>query len=167
MGSAALHGATRRGDLSQQRPGPHDLGSKSLYPSAQLRVGGIDQGRRPVWECVQEFHDSIIRSTPAGMSGVDQGEALGRNRHGGWLLPIEHHRPYATVAERHRSDLGDETSRCPGSVAPPTVRAGAHDVVAVDEYSGLRRLGHAVCGVRLGAEASRKRSAAGYRVRTG
>ena len=164
-GISWLHGATRRGDLPQQCSGPHDLGSESLYPSAQRRVGGVDQGRRPVWECVHELHDSIIRSIPAAMSGVDHGKALGRQWHGGWLLPIVHNRPYTTVAERQRNDLGDETSRCLGSAAPPTVWARAHDVVAVAEYSVLRRLGHAVCGLRHVAEASRKRRAGGCRVR--
>ena len=98
-----LDGATRRGDLPQQRPGPHDLGSESLYPSAEVRVGGVDQGRRRIWECVHEFHDSIIRSISAAMSGVDHGEALGRQRHGGWLLPIEHNRPI-----RHRGRASAE-----------------------------------------------------------
>ena len=139
-----LFGAAHRGELPQQRPGPHNLGAERLHPSAQLRVGGVDQRRRPIRLFVYQFHDSVIRFTPAAMSGVDHGEERGRRQHGGWLLPIEHDRPFATVAERQRNDLGDEPSRGLSRIAPPAVRPRAHDVVAADEHSELRRLGHAV-----------------------
>ena len=78
------------------------------------------------------------------MPSVYHYKALGRRRHAGRLLPIEHNRPYASVAEGERNDLGDEPSSGPGSVAPPAVRPRAHDVVAVHEDSGFRCLGHAV-----------------------
>ena len=139
-----LFGATHSSELPQQRPRRYDLGAERLHPSAQLRVGGVDQRRRQIRVFVYQFHDSVIRSIPAAMSGVDHGEARGRRWHGGWLLPIKHDRPCATVVERERDDLGDEASRGLGSVAPPAVRPRAHDVVAVDEHSEFRRLGHAV-----------------------
>ena len=52
---------------------PHDVSAERLHPSAQLRVGGVDQRRRPVRVFVYQFHDSVIRSIPAAMSGVDHG----------------------------------------------------------------------------------------------
>ena len=93
---------------------------------------------------MHQFHDSIIGSIPAAMPSVYHDKALGRRRHARRLLPIEHNRPYASVAEGERNDLGDEPSSGPGSVAPPAVRPRAHDVVAVHEDSGFRCLGHAV-----------------------
>ena len=128
----------------KQRAGPHDLGAERLHPSSQLRVGGVVQRRRPMRAFVQELHDSIVGSIAAAMPGVNHDEALGRRRHAGWLLPIEHDRPYASVAEGQRDDLGDEPSSGPGPIAPPAVRARAHDVIAVHEDSGLRRPSHAV-----------------------
>ena len=138
-----LHGGTQRRDLAQQRGGPDDLGAESLHPSSQLCVGGVDQRGRPMRAFVQELHDSIVGSIAAAMPGVNHDEALGRRRHAGWLLPIEHDRPYASVAEGQRDDLGDEPSSGPGPIAPPAVRPRAHDIVAVDEDCGLRRPGHA------------------------
>ena len=127
-----------------QRAGPHDLGAERLHPSAQLRVGGVDQRRRPIRALVHKFHDSVISSIRAAMPSVNHDEALGRPRHAGRLLPIELNRPYASVAAGQGNDLGDEPSSGPGSVGPPALRPRAHDVVAVHEDSVLRRPGHAV-----------------------
>ena len=123
--------AWRSGSATRRRS--HDLGAERLDPSAQLRVGGVDQRRRPIRAFVHKFHDSIISSIPAAMPSVNHDEALGRRQHAGRLLPIEHNRPYASVAEGQRNDLGDEPSSGPGSVTPPAVRPRAHDVVAVHE----------------------------------
>ena len=139
-----LFGAAHRSEVRQQRPGPDDLGSERLHPSAQLRIGGVDQRRRPVRLFVHQFHDSIIRSIPVAMPSVNHDEALGGRRHAGRRVAIEHERPCATVADGQRNDLGDEPSGGRSPVAPPAVRPRTHDVVAVHEDSGLRRLGHAV-----------------------
>ena len=139
-----LRGGLQRGDLAQQRAGPHDLGAEGRHPSAQLGVGGVDQRGGAIRAFVEKFHDSVVGSVAAAMPGVNHDEAVWRRRHAGRLLPIEHDCPYATVAEGERNDLGDEPSNGPGPVAPPAVRPRAHDVVAVNEDSGVRRPGHAV-----------------------
>ena len=75
--SNRLHGPAHRSELPQQRAGPHDLGAERLHPSVQLRVGGVDQRRRPIRAFVHKFHDSIIRSIPAAMPSVNHDDALG------------------------------------------------------------------------------------------
>ena len=61
-GGSWLHGAGDLGDVLQQRAGAHDLDAERLQPSTQLRVGGVDQRRRPMRVCVHQLHDSVIRS---------------------------------------------------------------------------------------------------------
>ena len=93
--------AAHRCELPEQRPGPHDPGAERLHSIAQLGVGCVDEQRSPVPVFADQVRDSVIRSIPAAMSRVDHGEAIGRRRHGGRLLPVEHDRPCATVAD-HR-----------------------------------------------------------------
>ena len=117
-----FHRVAHRRDPLQQRTGPRDLRTQRDHPSAQLRVGRVDQRRGPLWECIHQLHDSIICVIPTAMSSMNHGEILLRRRHSGLHLPIEHDRPYATVVEHQGGDLGDESSRGLGTVAPPDVR---------------------------------------------
>ena len=47
-GCGWLHCSGHRGDLFQQCGGTHDPGAERLEPSAQLRVGSVDQRRRRI-----------------------------------------------------------------------------------------------------------------------
>ena len=89
---------------------------------AQSRVGGVDQCRRPIWECTHQLYDAIIRTIPATMPGVNHGKVLWRRFRATRPRPIEHDRPYALTVARKQGDLGDDSSRGPGTVAPPAVR---------------------------------------------
>ena len=106
-------------------------------------VGGVDERCRRIGNRSDQLHNSVVRAIPAPMPGMDHGKALVRRHHAGRLRTIEYDRPCATVAARHRADLGDEPLRGLGAVAPPAVRTGPHHVVSVNEHHWLHRLDHA------------------------
>ena len=56
------------------------------------------------------------------MPGVNHGKVLWRRFRATRPRPIEHDRPYALTVARKQGDLGDDSSRGPGTVAPPAVR---------------------------------------------
>ena len=59
-----LHRAARRRDILQQCPGARNLGAQCMHPSAQPRVGGVDEHRRPIRNCIHQFHDAVVRAAP-------------------------------------------------------------------------------------------------------
>ena len=135
-----LRRVARSRNFIEQRACARNPCAQRMHSSPQPRVGRVDQSRRRIRKRIDQIHDSVVSPIPAAMSGVDHGEAvLGRKqvRRPG---PVEHDRPVAAAAPRHRSDVGDEPPRSLGTVAPPTVRTRSHHVVSVHDHRARHRV---------------------------
>ena len=124
-------------DILQQRPGTRDSGTQSAHPSAQPRVGSVDQRGRPIRKRAHHLHNAVVRAIPAAMPCMNDSKAFLRRVCAARPGSIEHDRPYTAAAAGQRGDFGHESPRGPGAVAPPAIGTRAHYVVAIHKHPDL------------------------------
>src|SRR5262245_5529568 len=134
----------------EEGTGAGDGGTLGAGPARQLSVGR-DQLYAALSRVLQVGHDAVVGRIPAGSPAVADGHpvvlALGEVG----LGDVEHQHdrvvdPGGVALHPRQQPAGGG-----GPVPPPTIGAGAHDVVAVDdEGEGITRAGR--CGRGVGAD---------------
>ena len=124
------------GDFLEEGAGTDDMCAEREDAGAEGRVGRVDEGVGRIRKGAHELDDVVVCAITAAVVGVKDGEAVVWGWGAGRTGAVEDDGPCRPGVAGEEEDFGGELVRCLGTVSPPAVGTGSHNVVAVDEDVG-------------------------------